>query len=376
MLSCLNNIIGLSETNCACFDDGEPVDYNSSLSGFYLDNDFGLTLDFTNSASDCARGGVWDILESSRKQAINKFLKDYAFALNTMKKYRFQDVEGEIGSRKFNGTYTNSKNFVGYRIRPYCIIGAKYRLDAVLLSGRNIVAPIDTEVRVYSELDLTTPIATTTVSLTTSNQFVRAQFDTPVILDLNPDEEDIDYYIVFDASALTLQNNEIKRGCTCNARSYYRTNKFLAYADFNGIEADSFDTLNANNVRLTNKAYGLLLEGSLQCDYISQLCTLTNSFSFDTAVVPSGSGKYYHLGATLAAIIGHKAAYIAADKILTSTNINSIVLTRREELETIKYKNKAQYEKSLQFFVKNLPNDFTDCFTCKNPNFAAVMSLV
>ena len=376
MLSCLTNIIGLSETSCACFDSGKPVDYNSSLSGFYLADNFGLSMNFTDSASDCEKGGVWDILESARIEAINMFLKDYAMTLNSVSKYRFQDVNGEIGSRKFNASASNSKPIIGIRIRPYCIIGTKYRLDAVLLALRNVLAPTSVDVSVYSELDLNTPIATVTANITTSNQFTRAEFTTPVILDLNPSEEDSDYYIVFDSSGLQPPNNEIKKGCTCNSRSYYKTNAFLAYGNWDGIEADTVTDLNVGSVRTSNKAYGLLLEGSLQCDYISQLCNLTSSFSFDTTAVPSGSGKYYHLGKTMAATIGHKAAEIVANKILMSTNINAIVLTRREELEKVKYKNKSQYEKGLKFLIKNLPDDFTECFTCKDNNFASVNSLV
>ena len=100
MLSCLDNIIGLSETDCSCFESGRPTDYNTSLSGFYLADNFGLTMNFTNSAADCEQGGVWDILQASRTEAINRFLKDYAMTLNSVKKYRFRDVKGEIGSRK------------------------------------------------------------------------------------------------------------------------------------------------------------------------------------------------------------------------------------------------------------------------------------
>jgi len=38
-LDCLNNIIGLSETECTCWDSSKPVDFvtlNESLSGLYV----------------------------------------------------------------------------------------------------------------------------------------------------------------------------------------------------------------------------------------------------------------------------------------------------------------------------------------------------
>lgn len=375
MLDCLTNIVGLSETSCACFEDGKPVE-DVSLSGFYIADHFHLSMNFTNSATDCEQGGVWDILEAARKEAILRFQNDYAKGMMMIKRYKYEDFSGEIGSRKFNAGFTPTQNFVGLRIRPYCIIGSKLRIDAVILALRGLSVPVSVPVSIYSSLDFNTPIATTTVNLVASNQFVRAEFARPVVLELNTPEEDTNYYVVFELPAgLQVPNSEIKKGCTCNARAYYRQNKFLQYGDFNGFEVANIADLDNSNTRLTNKNYGLLLEGSLQCDYISQLCTLASSFSFDVSV-PSASGKYYHLGSTLALIIGHKAAEIAADKILMSTNINQIVLTRREELEKIKYMNRAKYEKALKFFVNNLPTDFTDCFTCKQPSFASISSMV
>ena len=79
-LPCLDNVIGLSSTNCNCWDDTKPVDFatlNASSSGLYVAESDAIPLRWANSAADCENGGLWDLLIKSREKAIRGFVADF-----------------------------------------------------------------------------------------------------------------------------------------------------------------------------------------------------------------------------------------------------------------------------------------------------------
>ena len=82
-LDCLNNIIGLSKSSCDCWDSEKPVDFtalNESLSGLYVSQPNTITLRFTNGAADCENGGVWELLQQAREDAVRDLVSDFLAA--------------------------------------------------------------------------------------------------------------------------------------------------------------------------------------------------------------------------------------------------------------------------------------------------------
>ena len=71
-MNCINEtIIGLSDTECDCFDADKPADFNTSVSVLFITdhiriNDFG-------DLSNCGNGSIWDIMNKARKSSINQF---------------------------------------------------------------------------------------------------------------------------------------------------------------------------------------------------------------------------------------------------------------------------------------------------------------
>ena len=60
-LTCLENIVGLSETACNCWDAEKPVDFdalNASSSGLYVAAADTIPLKWANSSADCENGGL------------------------------------------------------------------------------------------------------------------------------------------------------------------------------------------------------------------------------------------------------------------------------------------------------------------------------
>ena len=71
---CYENIIGLSRTECTCYDDDKPADFDTSESGLYLDEL--EPLDQLEGLDNCEKGSVWEAMEKARENAVRFFIQD------------------------------------------------------------------------------------------------------------------------------------------------------------------------------------------------------------------------------------------------------------------------------------------------------------
>ena len=72
-MDCLTNIIGLSDTDCDCWDDTKPVDFNelnTSSSGLFISEPKTVPLRIVGGSGDCENGGIWDVLVQARDGAV------------------------------------------------------------------------------------------------------------------------------------------------------------------------------------------------------------------------------------------------------------------------------------------------------------------
>lgn len=366
-LDCLTNIVGLADTTCDCWDADKPTDFaevNESKSGLFIDEL--IPVNFSNSAADCERGGVWDILQKARKQAVNDFLTDYSNMVLKTKSHKFEPFKGLIGAERFNTSlnFMSASNWVGVKVCPAYIKGGKLILTGIKLALDNLSLPSQSiDVFVYSNLDFNTPLASLSIELTANNKFFSQSFSSPVVLDLGNKDEDLEYYVVYEKTAgLRYVNNKVLEGCGCGG-SRYSTNPYLRFVDVDGIEATTLENLYTQSITSDGNARGLRLEGYTSCDYFEWLCEL--SYSAQDLASNIGGGFDVNLGMQLAAAIRTKAAFWVADKILTSSNINRITLLNREILNEKMAKWYEQYKDYLKMFVYAMPDYVNDCFTCK-----------
>lgn len=375
-MQCLRLLVGLSDTTCNCFVDGsEPADYNTSNSGLFITDE--LPIEFTNSAADCERGNVWDILAKARDQAIRDFIRDFSIGITEYKDQTFYPFQGFIGRDRFNSTITpvSTAVYVGQRILPAYIKGGCIILQGVQLALSGLAGPTNVDVNVYSSKDFTTALATTTVALTASNTFASASFPSDVVLGLSDVDEDLEYYIVYELPAGTQPvNNEIIADCGCGGPDRkLRENPFLQYGDFHGIEADTLSNLE-NPLRSSDNANGLRLEGFVTCDTLGWLCDL--SVNPEDVTQNKSTGQHLRLGLAMAEIIKKKAVVVAADKIVSSKNLNRITMLSKEGLWGKMKQQERMYQEHMLWFVQNVPDDVTDCFTCKEDKNLSVNSIL
>ncbi len=380
LYDCLQNVIGLSDTSCDCWDSDKPVDFatlNASESGLYLSEPDTISVKLSNTAADCEVGGVWDMLNKARakgiKDVVNMFI-ELTQARLTQKRNTVNDF---IGTNIKNSFFTAKEDYQGFYLEPYYMKGGKWLIDKVELALQNITVPVAVDLFVYSSLDLTTPLGSTTINLTPSNTFTEADFATPITIDLGEIREDLNERILFVyqlPSGTNPVNNELEIGCSsCGGHGMrYKRNPYLNWTcKAVGFEVDSI--ANLDSIRYTSSyARGLRVNSNFYCDWWSWLCEVATDFQ-TTSIVGKTN---VNLGTALAATI--QAASVASmyKSITERTTLSKYALLQ----ENVNYYAKAGHwakktASYVAFLVDNIPSDSSDCLRCKDKGNIRVSKL-
>jgi hypothetical protein len=376
LYTCLETVVGLSRTACACWDTGKPVDFNTSESGLFV-SDL-VPLQMANSAADCEQGGVWDIMQTARTNAINTFLAELPATLNKNWTPTLTPFLGWAGSNKFNSSLSvlQNGNFVGLRLVPHQIKGGVIILRSVELALEGLAFPAVVNVQVYSNRDPTLVLGTAAVTLTTSGKFYAANFATPVTLDISDKDSAgrtyvdpyLEYYIVYSmpVGGRYVNNTINEGGCNfCmgrNAADVNRLTPYVQYVSLAGVENDTIAGMTTPR-NLTQNANGLRLNADYGCQQISWLCDLT----FDITAI--GAGNHSDFARSIAICLQQKMGEYVADAILKSGNINSMTILSTEAMLGKLQSCRKNYNLALVHIADNMPQDLTDCLACKESMF-------
>jgi len=380
-MECLEFMVGLSDQDCKCFVSDRPTDYNQSASGLFITDEISLL--FTGSASDCAEGGVWDILAKARAKALldlPQVLSASILAYNREKFPPFPTPAGsaggikKLGNRAWNGTYNfqTDSNIAGVLIRPKFIKGGRAIItggELALFGAQNENITIFVASSINSER-----LAEAQFLGGADGDFTPFTFKEPVILpfdDENEQDREIQYFIYYEIPAgASFVNNEILSQC-CGGYKSAEKNPFLYYATHNrdiyGFESFSLETAKDQPISVNNSARGLRLDIEFGCDGLSWLCGLASApGTFNDTYQGSGLSWGMHV----ADLIKFKAVSEVCKKIKTSQNINSITLLSIEEINEIKNYADEVYSKGVNFLAKNFPAWANDCYICKRDGFS------
>ena len=367
---CLRNLVGLSRSDCSCFESDRPADFNTSYSSLYISD--GLSLTVTDSAADCEQGGVWDILSTSRDRAINEFTMDYLHGIETRYGDRYTPFYSSnhkdrfIGKNKIGSAFVSPvSDIAALRIDPNCIKGGIFTIEGVELALNNISIPTTVDVYLYSSVDLNTPINSTQIELIGNNKFTYSAFSVPFKIDLSDsdyDNDEIHYYIAYRIpQGAKVPRAKIYDGCNCSKGSKLKYNLWAQYVDIDGVSSTDFDSL--EKPRYTNRyTMGLRVKATASCNKITWLCELANDFS-ELMTLGDKDLKY---ASDLAQIINVRAKEIVLDTILRSPNINRLTMFAKDSVRDLRNRYRKQYAEYLQWFMQNLPLHRNDCFTCHN----------
>lgn len=361
--TCLEPLVGLSENDCACFGEDEPIlsdlgggdvlggfgegedpivrpdNWNTSLSGFFLDDQkFSVPLKFTASAKDCGEGNVWDVLVRSRDHGYRNFLTDLGASVTSIYNRRLHKFSGSTAGTSHNSYVSGLKTFAGVYIDPVQYRGAKGIIDEIEL----YVSSAGTyEVNIYSEDDFDTPVNDDAIEIVVASNYGRKRLDTPLSLSFSDEyARKVGYYLVYDRQSVNPRN--IQFSCNCgNDKAWAK--HFTIY----GVSSDTLEGL-VDSGRNTQYPYGVRLKMQVNCG-LDWLC---RKWDF--------SEQWDRVAAECMWLYG------ICDLLERQLNDPQPVATVAPEIVQRKLdQNRQLLSQRMPWLGNNMPIEESDCYVCK-----------
>lgn len=355
MLDCLQNLVGLSDKSCDCYNGTKPADFddlNVSETGYYLtDEDNGLPmLDSIYAGIDCGdANNIWSVLQRARNFAINGIYTDLQAAILQQYDRTVDAFSGQIGQRKSSSYRNIAQAYAGHLFQPVNIKDASFVLTHIWL-GANTTGDVEIS---FSSNDPDFSAASQTVTIATAGVFQK--FDiTNVVFPLW--SKNVQYDSCTDCSLRYAISYPVASGFKPmdNAFSCCGANhKWKRYASVGGFQTDDLEALVDNcGYNCNNSANGMILEGYFTCDNLQWLCELEELGGYDIRDV-------------LARTMQFKATVYLTNHILNSTEINYWTTLNREALYGKRNHADKRYKDNIMWMAANMPNNATGCYKCK-----------
>lgn len=373
MLDCLLPIVGLADTDCPCWDSSKPVDFNDlnkSTSGLYLSEPDTIPLRWTGGSVDCQNGGVWDMLISARKKGVRKFFEDFLTTVNVEKENKFLPFS-EIGDSYYSRAQQVYNTTLGSFIEPYCVKGAMLKIKGLKIAFfSGVTSPTVITFNLYSTLDVTTALRTVDITVSENKTFYDGEFVDPFVKDLGDIRRDLNekFFISYELPVgfIPVKNQSQKTAC-CGKSNKYELNPYLGImCNVGGFQADSHTEFDKGTFRGLNDMQGIVINASMTCDYYSWLCNLAQNPNEDLGAL---TGERLFLGMALADGVQAQSLVFLIESLMMGTRVNEFSMIQDIKLL---YAKRGHYKKIAQEAIKNLvyhmPEDVTDCLTCREDN--------
>jgi hypothetical protein len=344
-LKCLENIIGLSRTECACFDTGKPSDAEITKSGLYLDELQGLDLNLIGSDIECGEGNVWEKMEKAIEISKNTFRTDILAAITEFASARRKPFNGKIGEVRKRTVLMAANNFIGEIIQGCNIKGAEFTL-------RGISTHMDTtttfDIYIYNNIQddpiLQIPNIEATANMVTPNILTPNE---NLTFPLYTEECDsLEYYIVYVPSGFNPYDNKVSCGCS-------RKQPWEQWFDVQGISGDDISTIELReNLPRNEFANGLILDLVINCNTQNLICGGENEdLDYENDPVSRVTAK----------AIQYKAGEVLINYILSSGNINRSKMMSKEALYGKRNHYASEYGSRINWLSENIDIKGNDC---------------
>lgn len=344
-LTCLDNIIGLSQTDCNCFDAGKPADFNTTTSGYFLDELEGINLTMADCLDDCTDGSLWELMQSSRTIATDTFQGELLAFIQSDSNLAKKPFKGLIGERSWTSSLPKLGDYHGIRIKPCHEIKGAFVYISQITSFMNLTkATIPIEI--WNNID-DVPLYSFNIASEVNkakNNDVTAENIILPLYDERCTDEDLEYYILYQPTDFLPLNNKID--CGCKGRKF----AWKDYFDVNGAYGD--DTSSLKDFRSDAYANGITLRVETGCSLDDLICDNISSVSPTT--IQRVIGK----------TIQFKAGEILIEKILSSGAVNRYTLLENERLWGKRNHYKAEYQSRLEWLSEEIDISDNDCLTC------------
>lgn len=359
-MACLETAIGLSRTPCNCLED-TPDNYDTSDSGYFMDELPGFEIGAIGGAADCAKGGLWDIMELARQTAIKDLKADLLVQLGTNYKKSIETMSYTIGSVKYTGVYNPGTFYAGVRIVPKQIRNGLIKLSTIKLL-------FDTTITVQCSLfnNLTdTPLHTFSVNCTANraSESAALNYELPMFIS----GEYVEYFLVYElpVSARPLQNKINCSSCSgwtitccetpCFGNRHNKSEQWNNSIMIGGIKGNTWTELD-EQTGSANQNNGIILNIVTGCDYEDIIC---NNLDYGTGNQVNATGL------TIAKALLYKADANAYDWVLSSQNVSRGVMTDKEGMTNKKNEWKSEYNTRVAWLAQNMDITNNGCYFCE-----------
>lgn len=329
-VDCLTPIVGLSETKCECHDIPQELANTSLIDRFLDDEMYSVPLSFTNTKIDCDSGGIWDVLQKSRRKGISLFAGLISRAIEEGRESVNSIYNGSAGREKYTSALP-AKGYYELVIDPRRYRSTQMRIDTIdfYMSSSG---SMDVE---FVNLNTGDVIHSESLTISSIYHYVPSS---PVVLPMS-DEFGRKIRWSIRISGLTPMNNTIY--CNCPGKDLHKK-YFMLY----GRSGDSVGDLETST-KLIYSA-GMMLGFDYSCNY-DWIC---NEYDYQTG-----------FGRTLAETV----FLCCVVELLTFILNRSTPLTPAPPEYIMDKKNTAMeiIDNNITWIINNVPRNVSDCIGCK-----------
>lgn len=342
-LSCLDTIVGLSQTTCPCYEN-PPVGFNTSDSGLFIDEVKGFNKDIAN-FQDCQDDNIWGIMDDSRTRAISTFYSDYILCIQSFpKQARYDKCNGLFQDSRFDGTISTADDYVGIKFDSCELKGTQFIIRTI---GFKPDTSGTVDIEIYSNTNLTTALFQDLGKVVVGGVMATSTVNTEFPL-WDDGCIDLEYFVTVKLNGVVPQKNQIR----CVPCSRQNRKCWAKFFEQKGVSGD--DITDAENWTTTDDANGIVITGEVACRYDELICPvggLNFTDPYDTMI---------------ATAIQYKSAELIYCKVLEGSNatryntIDADVLKERSEFYA------HMYEEFKDWICANIPENNNYCLTCND----------
>lgn len=345
-MECLNNIIGITNSTCACVLDGLTPEQKEvaklSTSGLYLDGNLegGVHISDVKMLEHCEE--YYRLATKAITAAKKAFEDDIQVAVQTKYKTNKAKFIGELGRLQYSGFLSVAEPLQFLRLVPKQENAAVMKINNVRL---NISAAKEVNVKLIAVIDGLTygdTIFEATVT-TQASRFTSVAIPENLKVPLTINNRKINYYFIWQKTGVEMPiNNGVS--CGCSGGDAYKN-----YVELRGGGAQDIDNLGEGTDR---NAHGFSVDAELFCETGDLICNEYNKNNI-VAIVVAWSNLY-------------KAGELLIEYIMQSPEINRFTMMNREYLWGKRNHFKKEYENRIMWLATNIEITTDDCFVCRD----------
>jgi len=347
-LTCLDEIIGLSRTQCPCYDDDKPENSEDSNSGLYLDELDGLELKAISSDIECGDGSIWQKMQRAEENAKIQFRSDLMKCIGATTEAKRKAFYGRIGLTEWSKNITITNDFVGQRIKTCNIKGGEMTLKGI---STLMDTTISFDIEVYNNLQPTPILILNGINAVANTIETNVLTPDPLLtFPLYTEECDVlEYYILYKPNgAFEPKNNRVSCGCSTRP-------EWEKWADIQGVKGD--DITKRETFFTQKEAFGLFLDVEFTCNTSELICGGTNSkldFDNDEKAMAMAYAIRYEAGRSL------------IDNILGTANVNRYTMLPADSLWKLRNHYAERYNELVAYLCQEMDITQNDCLMCND----------